>query len=215
MRFREAKQRITALGYKLDRVKGSHHIFVKGMKEFIICKHSRDVHKFCERDIKVLEDEHSRETRQRVTAVHTLLEDQGHDGGVPQAPQDDAAVQEGGEGPAHPEAQQEAEEGNGRDILLRIRNPKTGKYSDKELNLVNEAVFMWRHYSPSNISPSLQKLTNDHYHYTFSKGYFLGALRHQERLLEADDILFKIIMKEPGAMDELFKYLHTYYPSES
>jgi predicted RNA binding protein YcfA (HicA-like mRNA interferase family) len=39
-------------GFKLDRVKGSHHFFIKLNKEVIVPKHSGDVASFIIRNIK-------------------------------------------------------------------------------------------------------------------------------------------------------------------
>lgn len=59
MKFREACQRLKQAGFVLDRVRGSHYIFKKGLKEVIIPKHSRDVATFVIRSIdKAIRETH-------------------------------------------------------------------------------------------------------------------------------------------------------------
>lgn len=42
-RFRELRSLVEAAGYVLDRVKGSHHIFVKGRSRITIFNHPGDI----------------------------------------------------------------------------------------------------------------------------------------------------------------------------
>jgi predicted RNA binding protein YcfA (HicA-like mRNA interferase family) len=51
MNFREACQRLLKAGFVLDRVRGSHPIFVKGLCEVVVPKHSGDVPPFIIRNI--------------------------------------------------------------------------------------------------------------------------------------------------------------------
>jgi predicted RNA binding protein YcfA (HicA-like mRNA interferase family) len=52
MNFREAIAILKNKGYTLNRVKGSHHIFVKEGREVIVPKHSGDVPPFIIRNVR-------------------------------------------------------------------------------------------------------------------------------------------------------------------
>jgi predicted RNA binding protein YcfA (HicA-like mRNA interferase family) len=55
MKFREAVKILQDKGYTLNRVRGSHYVFVKDGKEVIVCKHSRDIAPFIKRNIEKAE----------------------------------------------------------------------------------------------------------------------------------------------------------------
>lgn len=66
MRFKQARRIIEGIGWKLDRVRGSHYIFVKNNVELILAQHTKDLPIFMRRKIDKLVKEH--EQVQKVVA---------------------------------------------------------------------------------------------------------------------------------------------------
>lgn len=58
MRFKQARRIIESIGWKLDRVRGSHYIFTKNETELILAQHTKDLPIFMRRKIDKLIKEH-------------------------------------------------------------------------------------------------------------------------------------------------------------
>jgi predicted RNA binding protein YcfA (HicA-like mRNA interferase family) len=55
MRFSEVKRMLEAKGYRLDRIRGSHHVFIKaGVKNEIVPVHNGKVKPYYVREIQKL-----------------------------------------------------------------------------------------------------------------------------------------------------------------
>lgn len=52
MKFREATKILKQKGFTLNRVKGSHYIYVKASFEIIVPKHSKDLPPFIIRNVR-------------------------------------------------------------------------------------------------------------------------------------------------------------------
>lgn len=59
MGFKQARRIVESLGWKLDRVRGSHYIYTKCGVEFILPQHRGDIPKFILRKIKLMEHNES------------------------------------------------------------------------------------------------------------------------------------------------------------
>lgn len=60
MKFREATKAMEEMGWRLDRVKGSHYHYSNGEKEFIVPHHSGDMAKFIKLKVEKLLAAHRR-----------------------------------------------------------------------------------------------------------------------------------------------------------
>jgi predicted RNA binding protein YcfA (HicA-like mRNA interferase family) len=55
MGFKQARRIVESLGWKLDRVRGSHYIYTKDGVEFILPQHRGDIPRFILKRIRLME----------------------------------------------------------------------------------------------------------------------------------------------------------------
>lgn len=85
MNFKEAKRRLEAMGWELDRVKGSHYIYRLNnddKNEFILSQHRGDCKKYVVRKLRELEEQFKLNKPKKETAEEINMEDLVYDKSV-------------------------------------------------------------------------------------------------------------------------------------